>query len=49
MSRLFLISVFSMTLLAAFVLAASLEQGAQASNPTGLEILRAITAPVSNN
>jgi hypothetical protein len=45
----FLMTVFSVTLLANLLLAATLVQGAQASKPKGQGVLQALTAPVSNN
>lgn len=48
MTRTFLTTVFGMTLLAAFVLAATFDQSAQASVPTGLDVLQAMTAPAVN-
>jgi len=51
MTRMFLTTVFSMTVLAAFVLVATFDQGAQASTSTvltGADVLAAMTAPANN-
>ncbi|WP_375571217.1 hypothetical protein ABWH92_00710 [Ahrensia marina] len=51
MTRMFLTTVFSMTVLAAFVLVATFDQGAQASTNsvvTGADVLAAMTAPATN-
>ena len=49
MARMFLTTVFGMIVLSAFVLIATFDQGAQASTPTGLDVLQAITAPAAIN
>ncbi|MFK7791551.1 MAG: hypothetical protein AB8B88_02655 [Devosiaceae bacterium] len=52
MTRMFLTTVFSMSVLAAFVLIATFDQGAQASistAPTGADILAAMTTPISGS
>jgi hypothetical protein len=51
MARMFLTTVFGMTVLAAFVLVATFDQGAQASiapTLTGADLLAEITAPAAN-
>jgi hypothetical protein len=51
MARMFLTTVFGMTVLAAFVLVATFDQGAQASiapTLTGADLLAEITAPANN-
>ena len=50
MSRMFLITLFGMIVVAAFVIIATLGDGAQASTPTGptgADILAAMTAPMT--
>ncbi len=51
MARMFLTTIFGMTVLAAFVLVATFDQGAQASiSPmlTGADLLAELTAPANN-
>lgn len=51
MTRMFLTTLFGMIVLAAFVLVATFDQGAQASTSdivTGADLLATLTAPASN-